>query len=329
MPNTDHLLINLPPALGYTKKVKRKKLLEIDYRLPDACYITTESDSELGLLLPAAAKKVYPQTMRRPDASAYQEFLSGYITREQWLEEFIKANNFSADDVEHAMQHLCKLIQQHKLNHEISITINQSCLQEFNRIDFKTAKNKILNYILYNKKILLSRYLIDTGKIIPAIEYAEEAINMCPYEKFGYQYLGAALTKNNKYNEALSVYLQGLARSYKDSNLLLGQATAYYALDQPELALRIVNHLIKSEEKVNDSYFLQGKCYFALQKYKKALEALVKIENTKTLKPQIDYLCCKCYRELGRAEEANKHFKEAKAEAKKLLQQRIIQQKKG
>jgi 7-cyano-7-deazaguanine synthase in queuosine biosynthesis len=110
---SDYISINLPLAYGYNKEKKKKKLSEIGYILPDHYFRTPGSECQWALLHPCAIKSFDPSP-QPAKASAYYEFLSGYITREEWLEELVKTNFFSREDSKSAKQFIRREISKHK-----------------------------------------------------------------------------------------------------------------------------------------------------------------------------------------------------------------------
>ena len=79
--------------MGYTRKKKIEKLWDLGITWKKEYLRTTESDCDLGLVLPAIERLTHAQS--RPKAGAMREFLSGYLTREEWLESLVRANTFT------------------------------------------------------------------------------------------------------------------------------------------------------------------------------------------------------------------------------------------
>jgi len=242
----DHILLHLPMAMGLTKEKKLKRLKEIGYQLPDYCYTTTESDTELGLLLSAISKKWYPTKTYIPYASAFGEFLSEYITREQWLEELIKVNTYTADDIDSATQRLRDLITQDKLNSDISITVNDAFQGLFNGRDIKPVMNEILIELTHNQKLLMTEQLIRMGKPAIAATHAKKALELRPWDRESHLYLGISLLKAADFGQALYVFGQARLKFPKDFEIRFQEAVAHYHMKTPEKALALLDQMENS-----------------------------------------------------------------------------------
>lgn len=239
----DHLLLHLPMALGLTKEKKQQRLSEIGYQLPDYCYVTTESDTELGLLLSAISKKWYPTRTYIPYASAYGEFLSGYITREQWLEELVRVNTYSAEDLESAARRLRELIIQDQQSSDITLTINEEFSALFRDKEVKPMMNEVLVELVHNQRLLMTEQLIRMGKPGLAAAHARKAVELLPDEKDSYLFLGLALIKAERFEEALAVYGKGGQKFPTDHAFPVQKAVVYHRMKAPGKALALLNKL--------------------------------------------------------------------------------------
>jgi len=279
----NHLLLNLPMALGYTKKRKKQRLKEISYLLPEYCYATTESDTELGLLLSAISKKWYPLKTYIPYASAFGEFLSGYITREQWLEDLLKVNTYTPEDVQLAAQHFRELLVKVPLIDKISVTVNAAFREQLPEIDSQAFVNSVLTDISHNHKILLVEYLLNIGKPDVAVEYAKKAVELCPEDPIGYLYQSVALQRSGEFDKALTVSRKGYKR-YPE-HFMLGFLTAiiHSELKQPDLALEILKCQEWPGNEVGNSNItawvnLRYKCHQDLNQIQEAEEWVHKVK---------------------------------------------------
>ena len=248
-----HLLLNLPMALGFTKQRKTQRLAEIGYLLPEYCYATTESDTELGVLLSALTKKWYPFRMYIPYASAFGEFLSGYISREQWLEDLLKVNAYTSEDVEYAARHFRGLLANESLVDSLSVNVNSIFCDQYAGMDSQAFVDEVLIEISHNHKILLVEYLLKIGKHDSAAGYAQKAIDICPEDPVGYLYQSVALQRGNRLEEALAVCRKG-HQKWPDHFMLGFQAAILHAgLKRPDLALEILKGQAWPEKAVGDA----------------------------------------------------------------------------
>jgi NAD synthase len=146
IPYADGIAIHLPLAFGYTKQKKMLKLSEIGYSLPAEYLCAPESDCLLGTLLPCAARQLN-DAQQEPKASTYFEFLSGYITRQEWITALKLANGFSAVDSHKAFTEMKRKLEYSTVKYAIQIEFSQSFLRKYRKINllkFSIALKKAL-----------------------------------------------------------------------------------------------------------------------------------------------------------------------------------------
>jgi len=191
--------INLPLACGYDKRSKMEVLRRSGFSLPEHYFRTPGSECHLAFMLPCA-RKLFDSAMFEPKASAYREFISGYLTREEWLEELVKSNNFSPEDSRKSMRFIRDSLAGHIPGDGVSITFNRALTEHIPEKERETFRSAFTGRI--KERVLWWHYGL--GKYLAAVKEAERVIKSDGRNAVYYEILGESYYKLNQYKKAIS-----------------------------------------------------------------------------------------------------------------------------
>lgn len=313
------IIINLPIALGYNKKKKMNKLSEIGYSLPSYYFRTTETDCNLGLVFPCA-KKLLDSGQEFPKASAYFEFMSGYLTREEWLESLIRANSFSKEDSKAGMKFMRNALAEHTPNNEITINFNRNFLEKFKQFDAQNFKDMLIERIRVREYIIHAQYFLELKKIKYANNEATKALEFAPKEIDAYLSLGSLYRQTKRNDNALKVYKKALEIFPNEGAVYLGLAKTYFTLKCYDEAIKAANKVVELDYKEDNIYFLLGVCYKKIKQYKKAIEKLKRAEKISPEEHRVNFSLSRCYRNISQIEQADRELEKGYFKLKKFKQ---------
>ena len=136
-----------------------------------------------------------------------------------------------------------------------------------------------------------------TGKVAPAIEELERAVQLAPNSDDGYHRLGGAYLAGGRRDEALKAYQKAIDLNpyFWDNYNVLG--VAYFGLTEYEKALRAFTRVTELEpdnstgyENIGNVYFRQGKYSECVPLFKKAVELAPRYDNYGNLGATYFYL---------------------------------------
>lgn len=196
---SNFIMINLPIACGYNRNTKMEMLHKIGFSLPEHYSRTPGSECNLALLLPCA-QKLLDSSLIMPKASAYSEFLSGYLTREEWLEELAKTNHFTKEDSKAAAEFLRYSLGTHTPNNIVSIMFNNVFFEKkryFNKQSFESELIKQIKERVYWHYYEFKKY----KKLIKEIH---KEIKLDNKNSAYYEILGKSYYKTKQYKKAIN-----------------------------------------------------------------------------------------------------------------------------
>lgn len=223
----NHMVLYLPIACGYNRNKKTETLSKIGFSLPEHYFRTPGSDCQLSVLLPCTHKLLTSELVE-PRASAYLEFLSGYLTREEWYEQIIKTNNFTDEDSKEAMEVLRHSLVSHTSNDIISITFNDVFFKKMHNFDEKYFKFELTKHL--QEKIYGHYYKL--GKHKKAITEVRKAIKSDNKNSVYYEILGASYTKTKQYKEAIGAFKKAEKLNPEKEALNFSLARCYRQIGQ-------------------------------------------------------------------------------------------------
>lgn len=165
----DSIGLSLLKGLRYSKKRERETLRKINYRLPDNYFRTTESDCNLGILLPCIARSFGPASSS-PRGSAYQEFLSGTLSREEWKTSLLRAINFTREDSEAALKFMKKSLFQHVSSKPLTLRFNRFSKKFFKQFDREEFAKELTNAIEREEIRILRKYFFEKQQFMEAVK---------------------------------------------------------------------------------------------------------------------------------------------------------------
>jgi len=195
----DVMEINLPLACGYDKPGKMRLLRKIGFSLPEHYFRTPGSECHLAFQLPCA-RKLFDPSIFEPKASAYREFISGYLSREEWLEELVKSNNFSPGDPEKAMRYLRDSLARNTCGEAVSIAFNGIISGRMPRSRRKIFRDEFTRRL--KERVLCWHY--GRGSYTTALREALRAIGSDERNGAYYEILGECYYKLGQYKEAVN-----------------------------------------------------------------------------------------------------------------------------
>lgn len=193
------IMINLPIACGYNRNTKMEILHKIGFSLPEHYFRTPGSECNLALLLPCA-QKLLDSSLIMPKASAYSEFLSGYLTREEWLEELLKTNHFTKKDSKVAMEFLRYSLVAHTSNNVVSIMFNDVFFEKMRYFNKQSFESKLIKQI----KERIYWYYHRFKKYKKLIKEVRQEIKLDNKNSAYYEILGESYYKTNQYKKAIN-----------------------------------------------------------------------------------------------------------------------------
>lgn len=191
--------INLPIAYGYNRNMKMETLHKIGFSLPEHYFRTPGSECHLAFLLPCA-QKLLDSSLIIPKASAYSEFLSGYLTREEWLEELLKSNHFTKKDSKAAIEFLRHSLAAHASNNIVSIIFNDVFMKKKRYFNKQSFEGKLIKQI--KEKIYWWYYGYKKYKTL--IKEVHQEIKLDNKNSAYYEIMGKSYYKIKQYKKAIN-----------------------------------------------------------------------------------------------------------------------------
>jgi tetratricopeptide (TPR) repeat protein len=121
-----------------------------------------------------------------------------------------------------------------------------------------------------NAHLNLTKYLLDNGKYISAIQACEQAISLCPNDARLWQNYGSSCYEMGYNDQALLCYDSALALSPGKRNALHGRALTLYRLGRYREATPILYELVDRGYKTCHVFWLLGDTYARLSNFEEA-----------------------------------------------------------
>jgi tetratricopeptide (TPR) repeat protein len=193
------MMINLPIACGYNNNTKMKMLHKIGFSLSEHYFRTPGSECHLASLLPCAQKLLY-SSLIMPKASSYGEFLSGFLTREEWFEQVVKTNNFTNKDSRAAIEFIRYSLGVHTSNKAVSIMFNEVFFEKMRFLNKQSFENELIKQI----KEYIYRLYYGFKKYKRVIKEVQQAIKFDNKNGAYYEILGESYYKTKQYKKAIN-----------------------------------------------------------------------------------------------------------------------------
>lgn len=117
---------------------------------------------------------------------------------------------------------------------------------------------------------------IDARQYDLALQFGQEAIEIDPYLDNGYAALGQVFFRLNKYEDARSVFLEGLEKKPDSEPLLRGLAIAYCELEKSEEALELIDRCLLIDPDNSRAFYHRGVALERLDRMDESTECFLK-----------------------------------------------------
>jgi len=150
------------------------KLPEIGYILPEEYLRAPESDCLLGAFLPCLSSQLH-QLSVEPKASAYFEFLSGYLNRREWLTALRQANNFNLEDSRKVCTKMKQGMGHAHSSYAIKIGVSKGFLKKYRKNNLIKFKSAIKRALRKEEHCVHAQYYFARQEFAKAIKEAQAA----------------------------------------------------------------------------------------------------------------------------------------------------------
>jgi hypothetical protein len=244
-----YLSIPVAIALGYDRKSAVEMLTAAEYSLPDKHFDTPPSDCEFAQLYYHFAKWRNKNTQVLPTNASYGEFLSGYRSREDWMEMLLKVNMKSHEDSRGVAEYLKQRLSRHEREDELLIEVNESFLGHLKHIDIDEFIQSLLKNLQSYVHRIHSYYYLNTDRSDLAAEEIERFVELGSTDVMDYLQLAACCIENNEDEVAIRVCKEAKRVFPEDYRINLYLARCYRRSGQTESLGNELSEVFSKQKK--------------------------------------------------------------------------------
>jgi tetratricopeptide (TPR) repeat protein len=200
-----YLSIPVAIALGYDRRNAVEMLSKAGYSLPRKRFDTPPGDCEFAQLYYHFARWRDKSTQLLPTNASYGEFLSGYRSREDWMEMLLRVNTKSHEDSKRIVKHVRKKLSGHERQEELRIEANESFLRHLKHIDIDEFISALLKDLQLYVHRIHSYYYFDTNRSDFAVKEIQRFLQLGATDVMDYLQLAACCVQNNERDIAIEI----------------------------------------------------------------------------------------------------------------------------